>query len=282
VINLTSRSSLLLFGTARISAKNVNGGESVGTAFFFHFQLDVDRQVPVLVTNKHVIAGSETGEFLVHEGSKDADGRPVPGAGSIAVSLTDFERLWIGHPDDIDLCAMPFQPLREQALKRGKDIFYVPFVESLLPSGQTLENLSALEQVVMVGYPIGLWDAKNNLPLLRRGTTASHPSADFNGEPIGVVDMASFPGSSGSPILIFNEGSYATPKGLTVGTRIIFLGVLSAGPQFAADGTLQIAEIPTGEGPITRTNIPVHLGYYVKSKELITLKDHLFRTLNIK
>ena len=43
-----------------------------------------------------------------------------------------------------------------------------------------LEELSALEELVMVGYPIGLWDKNNNFPIFRKGYTASHPAIDFN------------------------------------------------------------------------------------------------------
>lgn len=54
----------------------------------------------------------------------------------------------------------------------------------------------------MVGYPIGLADARNNYPIFRKGYTAAHPAVDFNEDGIGLVDMACFPGSSGSPIYI--------------------------------------------------------------------------------
>jgi len=57
----------------------------------------------------------------------------------------------------------------------------------------------------MIGYPNGLWDHVNNLPLIRRGITASHPGVDYqiegqNGPGVTVIDMACFPDSSGSPV----------------------------------------------------------------------------------
>jgi len=131
----------------------------------------------------------------------------------------------------------------------------------------------------MVGYPIGLWDDVNNFPVLRRGITASHPIVDFQGKSIGLADIASFPGSSGSPILVVNEGSFTSQSGISIGSRLIFLGVLYAGPQFTANGDIKIVEIPTAQTPISRTNIPTHLGYYVKAKELITLKEHILSML---
>jgi hypothetical protein len=281
MMKLNMISSQLLFTTTRIVARRRDGTDSVGTAFFFHFDVDGQTHVPVLVTNKHVVAEATQGEFLVHEASADQQD-PTPSSASFGISLQNFEHMWVGHPGEIDLCAMPFEPLRQQALAQGKRVFYMPFDESLIPSQSTFESLSALEDIVMVGYPVGLWDSVNNLPIFRRGTTASHPAVDFGGKPLGLIDIASFPGSSGSPVLIVNEGSYSTPQGFVVGSRILLLGVLFAGPQFAADGTIEIVDIPTTTRPMTRTQIPIHLGYYIKASELLTLKRRLFEVRGIE
>ena len=73
----------------------------------------------------------------------------------------------------------------------------------------------------MVGYPIGLYDKINNLPIFRKGYTACHPSIDFNRKGIGLIDMACFPGSSGSPIYVLNEGLVKSKNGaLYVGNRV--------------------------------------------------------------
>lgn len=50
----------------------------------------------------------------------------------------------------------------------------------------------------MYGYPVNLWDQSNMLPLVRTGLTASLPYVDFNDQPLGVVDMANYPGNSGA------------------------------------------------------------------------------------
>lgn len=282
MIKPTSLSSQTLFSTAQIVTHNSDGSDSKGTAFFFHFKVDEQRSVPVLITNKHVIEGSVLGTFYAHESVLDANNQSTPASTSFPVVLPNFEQLWTGHPGDIDLCAMPFEPLRQQAAAAGKNIFYIPFEENLLPSQAQLENLAAMEEVIMVGYPIGLWDSVNNLPLLRRGITASHPAADFSGKPWGLIDIAAFPGSSGSPVLILNQGSYTIPTGIAIGSRLIFLGVLFAGPQHQADGSIQIVDIPTRQVPIARTSLPAHLGYYIKAREILELKKHLFQALQIQ
>jgi hypothetical protein len=91
------------------------------------------------------------------------------------------------------------------------------------------------------------------------------------------VDIAAFPGSSGSPVLIVDEGGYPIPDGfVTGGSRIFLLGILYAGPQFAADGSLEIKEIPTTWTARFSVALPVHLGFYIKSQELLELGKLLF------
>lgn len=73
--------------------------------------------------------------------------------------------------------------------------------ESIMATKEKLKDLSALEELVMVGYPIGLSDTRNNYPIFRKGYTSAHPAVDFNDDGIGLVDMACFPGSSGHRFL---------------------------------------------------------------------------------
>jgi hypothetical protein len=283
LLNPQSAFTRLLYSTARIEATLSDGSRSVGTAFHFSFKIDEQRHLPLLVTNKHVVRHAITATFHLHEASRDRNGAVVgPASTSFAVSMDQFEGRWLMHPDsETDICVMPFEPLRQAAANAGKDPFAMPLADNLIPTDETLSGLSAMEEVVMVGYPIGLWDASNNFPILRRGHTASHPATDFQGKPQGLIDMACFPGSSGSPVLILDEGGYATASGFSVGTRIHFLGVLFAGPVFRADGTVAVVDIPTTATAVARTEIPIHLGYYVKASQLLTLKATLFSAYNL-
>lgn len=253
----------------------------LGTAFLLRFKLDEERTVPVLITNNHVVKDAIEGIFFVHEGIKDQDDQIRPSNRSFIIRMVDFEQSWIKHPDEnIDLCAMPFAPLRQMAEANGKFIMTASFDESMIYNQEQLNTLNALEEIVMVGYPNGLWDDTNNFPILRKGITASHPATNFQGKPIGVADIASIPGSSGSPILIFNEGVFSNQgEGIIVGNRYILLGLLFAGPHMRADGTIQVVEVPSVATPIASTMIPIHLGFYVKASELLILKQDMFSSL---
>ena len=128
----------------------------------------------------------------------------------------------------------------------------------------------------MVGYPIGLWDEKNNFPIFRKGYTASHPAYDFNEKGIGLIDMACFPGSSGSPIYILNETSYSDKKGnMYMGKRVILIGILYAGPRYNAQGDLIVTTIPTHQKIQTTTPMMINLGYYIKAHELQEFEDYI-------
>ena len=126
----------------------------------------------------------------------------------------------------------------------------------------------------MIGYPNGIWDEINNLPVFRKGITATHPAKNYNGRDEFMIDAACFPGSSGSPVLLYNLGSYARKDGGTViGTRIKFLGILYAGPQHTATGEIKIVPVPTQNVPVAVSRIPNNLGNVIKSKKLLDFEE---------
>ncbi|MEG4218753.1 serine protease [Microcoleus sp. Pol14C6] len=280
MIKPTTISEKLLFSTVRIAVQLSSGEEATGTGFFFNFLVDEQTHIPAIITNKHVVAGAVTGSFQLHELDKTIE-EPQPSGDFFTVGLDDFENRWISHPDNnLDLCAMLFQPLRSEAEIQGKSIFNYAIDNSSILSKADLEELSAVEEVLMIGYPTGLWDEVNNLPLIRRGTTATHPAVDFQGRSTTVIDAACFPGSSGSPVLIVNEGMFTTKSGTFAGyTRVFLLGVLFSGPCMTAQGEIVIQTIPTSQQPISLTNLMIHLGYIVQAKEIKVLGEHIKQIL---
>jgi hypothetical protein len=122
----------------------------------------------------------------------------------------------------------------------------------------------------MIGYPDGIWDDKNNQPIARRGITATHPGVDYEGRREFVIDAACFPGSSGSPIFLLNQGSYPSRQGgLNIGTRIKFLGVLYAGPQHLTVGEIREMPLNNTARTVSVAAIPNNLGYVIKADQLL-------------
>jgi hypothetical protein len=268
-------SEQLTHSTVRIMCTTADGSASTGSGFFFAFLREEDKHVPAIVTNKHVVDGAVRGQFCLTQ--KGADGGPEVGK-HITIHVDDFASRWIRHPDpNVDLCAMPIAPLLNSAAEQGKAFFFVTLDGRLIPSADELRELSALEDILMIGYPNGIWDHVNNMPILRKGVTATHPNLDYEGRNEFVIDAACFPGSSGSPVFLFNIGSWTDRKGNVImgGIRTKLLGVLYAGPQHTATGEVRIVTIPTQQKAMAFSTIPNNLGYVIKANRLHELEAEI-------
>jgi hypothetical protein len=263
-----STAEKLMHTTVRLECELTGDGVSTGTGFFFAFKVDDGRQIPLIVTNKHVIDGAAFGTFVLTK--RADDGSPQIGTYE-TIKLDNFESLWIKHSeDDVDLAVFPIAPLLRSAESKKISFFYLSLDESLIPNEETNASLGGIEDIIMIGYPNGIWNTKNNMPIVRRGITATNPKVDYNGLPQFVIDCACFPGSSGSPVLIFNQGGYTDAKGCAhIGaSRVILMGVLFAGPQHVAKGEIQTIDIPLQQVPVSLSRISNNLGFVVKSIKL--------------
>ncbi|QLL87974.1 serine protease [Aeromonas caviae] len=271
----------LTHSTVRIETSLRGGGLSTGTGFYMNFLQTKDSYVPVIVTNKHVIANAQTGKFHVTLATNDQ----MPDIGNHQQFHVDnFEQYCIKHPDpNIDLAAFPIGPLVTQVQQTGKKLFYIPLLTELIPSDEERANYSSMEDIVMIGYPNGIWDTKNNLPVIRKGITATHANISWNGKSEFLTDIASFPGSSGSPVFLANIGGYMDNKGNSYmgSTRIRLLGVHYAGAMHTASGEIRIVTSPSSNIPIPITQIPNNIGVAINSKEILGLEKEVARAIGL-
>lgn len=269
-----SASEQISYSTVRIECEYNDGTTGTGTGFFFNFleNKETGTHVPVIITNKHVINNSKKGRFILTKA--DENGEPLD-TQHYQVYYDNFESFWRKHKDDdVDLCAIPIANFILDAENKKVKIFYVPLNKDVLPNDESLKEINALEEILMIGYPNGIWDNVNNKPILRKGITASHPKFDYCGKKEIMIDAACFPGSSGSPVFIFNEGVFKTKKGrLSGGNRIILLGVLYAGPQHTAQGEIEVVNVPTIQKPISISRIPNNLGLVIKAERILELEE---------
>lgn len=262
----------LVHSTVRIECIGAKGERSSGSGYIFLFCEAEGRSIPCVVTNKHVVQGAVQGTF--HLTLNKEDGTPDLGRHEPVV-LRDLSRHCIAHPTHaIDLVAFPIGSILSNASKDGRSYHFVPLGKASLATRELLNSLPPMEEIVMIGYPNGLWDEVHNLPIIRKGITATHPRLRLNGKPEFLIDAACFPGSSGSPVFLANIGSFVGPDGaLCAGSRISLLGTLYAGPQHTTTGEIVIVDVPTDTKPVAVGSIPNNLGYVIHASELLVLEE---------
>ncbi|MFM9987861.1 serine protease [Flavobacterium sp.] len=265
-MNSLSTSDIITYSTIRIETFS----EGTGTGFFFDFNSESpnDKERLVIITNWHVIEGVNTGQLIFTK--IDDKGNPLD-TEHITVVLENFESLWIPHPDvDVDLCILPIKSIIE---KIPENFFNGHFDISHLPKTDELEKLCALEEIIMVGYPNGTWDEYNNKPIIRKGITATNPRLKYGGEDEFLIDAACFPGSSGSPVIIYNTGHYLDrdDNHYLVRIRVVLLGVLRAGPEYTAEGDIKFVDIKKQK--IVNTEMPYNLGNVISIGKILDFEE---------
>jgi hypothetical protein len=260
----------LLFSTIRIETYDSKNNKYIATSFIFNRVLKNGMQYPFLITNRHVIKNKVLGKLAF---MKALDNKPILGD-LYSLSITDFEKSWFCHPDkDIDVAVAPFLPLLKyiENDNLGLKIFYKMFGDEIVPSEEEINKLDALEEIIFIGYPSGIWDSKNLLPVIRKGITASSISIDFNGQKQFLIDASVFPGSSGSPVFLYNPGIYWDKSGpVVIGSRIMFLGIIAECFCRFDKNEIRIVSIPTLNVPISLSKQMVDLGIVYKA---ITIQE---------
>jgi hypothetical protein len=264
---MVSPSKLVHKSTCRIVCDQ---GKSIGTGFLFAFMDENDNEkfYPLLITNKHVIAGASTASIRFNVKSATQ-----PEIKFFDIQLLNVTNQFLMHPENnVDLCALPLAESFNKMQSDGfePDTFF--FNENNIIG---LEQLTPIEEVYMIGYPNGLWDEVNNRPITRKGITASDINQNWNGKPEFMIDMACFGGSSGSPVFIMNEGSYVIDAGIAMGTRFLLAGILYAGPLVNINGTVDIINVPTSSVAVTNSKIMMNLGFVINSSKILSFKKLL-------
>lgn len=221
-MNLNDIFTQIIYTTVPIWVENKNGDMKVGTGFFYQEKIDDHTSIPFIVTNAHVVENANKGYVSLIQSQ---DNMPILSKkvtaelpGTMLSNFTDSKN---------DIAVITIGPILNQLNQSNISIFFRAIDESIVPNSDTVSNLSAVEEITFIGYPSGIYDRKNNTPIVRRGITATPIWNNFNGKNVFLIDAGVYPGSSGSPVLIINKGSYSTNDGITIGTRVIFLGVVS-------------------------------------------------------
>lgn len=223
-MNINDLATQLLFVTTPIWIERRDGTQATGTAFLVNWPVagKPATSAPLLVTAAHVVRNAKRGVIALarRDGEMPALGQAV----RIEVDEGFFAR---GVTLEMDLFLAPLAPLLHLLEQQKQPIFYRAVSPDIMPSAEVIADFSALEDVTFIGYPSGLFDERNVGSVIRRGITASPVWSDYEGVPSFLIDAGVFPGSSGSPVFILNQGSYATRGGIAIGSRLLFLGMIT-------------------------------------------------------
>lgn len=270
----------IIHTTVRIECEAQDGRVTRGTAFICGFAERDEKQHLALITNKHVVRNARIAHF--HMTIADDTGSPRYGT-HIKIPFPDLESHCLLHPnDDIDLAAFPIGPIVKIMSEKGTPPFYRAIPRKYWADDSFFNELKALEDVIMIGYPNGMWDAANNTPIARRGMTATPAYLNFEGRPEFLIDCACFPGSSGSPVFLVNLGGFAPKEGpYELGaSRLKLIGILWGGPVYTVNGEIKVVPIPTAVEARALSPVPINLGYCIKATELIVFDDLITQRLH--
>lgn len=278
-MQIDSIAEQLFFTTVRVDTVAQNGDSGSGTAFFFSYKRG-ETTFPFVVTNKHVVVGMREGalSFLQRR-----DQAPQLGQG-FRLRIDQWQESWFGHPSpDVDIAICPFAPLESHIKQQhGLDLFYRFVSNEMIPTAEQAATLDALEPVTFIGYPNGIWDSKNLLPVARRGMTASPVSVDFENTPRFLIDASVFGGSSGSPVFLLNQGMYTNKTGDTVvGSRIFFLGVVAAVFFRTQFNQIVSVPIPTQVQPMAKQQEMLDLGIVFKARTVVETIEAFLKAKNV-
>lgn len=194
--------------TSRIDIERVSKGDTLkgtGTGFYFKF----DNGKTYLVTNKHVVKGASKG--FVYFTEKE-DNKPKHG-NTRQIEINNFENWFIAHPDTtLDLCIMPV----DSSIFSSDDLKVAYYQSVSFSQIISCDSLGGNYSIMTVGYPKGIWDSYNNLPVMRRGYTAISPKFNYENKPELLLDLQMTHGNSGSPVF------------LVLGNKLSLMGIIVA------------------------------------------------------
>lgn len=188
-----------------------------GTGFLVIRRIDPTRGKVFLVTNKHVIHPDpqvrDKAAFLtLYLNVRERDGT-IAGKSFQVPLAEDNQKLWREHSDsNVDVLAVDVTSLIQSQPgieNRGAD--YSLFA---LPPVLKEKDITEGEEVLILGYPLGLFHTRVHSPLVRQGIVATKigekirlrlPSTEGDRRveiPAFLVDAAIIPGSSGSPVVL--------------------------------------------------------------------------------
>ena len=233
--------SQLFHSTMRVNGVK-DGQDYTGTAFIWNEPIGNGRHFPFLVSNRHVL-DPDADALTVLGLAKGPTGDPDFGAerridlackGCGSIHIIDH------HDQDIDVAVIPVA----QQITDG-DVYVKGLGPNLLSPSDPSDNghkPSTIERVSFVGYPNGIYDEHNVLPIFRQGHVATRLDLDYRGKPQFLIDASVFGGSSGSPVFVYRRFQRVQDGSIAFGETPIFAGILAAVHVGEQSGEIEVAK----------------------------------------
>ena len=264
-----------LYSTVRIEGVTSDKAFVTGTGFYFNFGESETGYLIGIVTNRHVFEDvTEATVKIILTDDKGVSHDTDP----LSKTINDLDKKIIYHPDpDVDLCAIPLTLIIDQVhdVPIGWLLSSYVYSKSDFLTDIELNELGAIEDIIMIGYPDGLMDEVNNKPIIKKGITSTHYKLDYEGEKKFLIDMYCFGGSSGSPILLYKYGVFEMDGEAFIGRRTRFLGVLYAGHDTSIDG--EMVEVPIKKMKRPSIEVNMHIGIALKKERLLELGEEMLK-----
>jgi hypothetical protein len=105
------------------------------------------------------------------------------------------------------------------------------------------------------------------MPIMRRGTTATPMVLDFEGRPEFLIDAAVYPGSSGSPVFVYQSDTLRPVAGN--GRKFLFAGVVAAVFFREESNHLVPVPVPANNQPMVVGSEMIDLGLIIKAEAVM-------------
>jgi len=224
--------------------EQVKGGNAMGSATGFFYTRGDDL---FLVTNKHVVRDEDRGvlpDLLRLRLHQDANDLTKNGVYDVPLYASG-QPLWKGPPQpqiaDVALLRLNRPEITRTFLIKALS------AASFLPERYVLHPG---EDVFVMGYPLGFYDERHNLPVFRNAMIASVHGVAFEGLPLFLTDANLHPGTSGSPVITKPKSTWVDEAGntaLVTGTVYYLVGIHS--------GTWEPRGVPVGLGAAWYANL---------------------------
>ena len=196
-----------------------------------------------IVTNKHVIDEDASKRQAMTSVRLHIN---VNDAGTIVGNVVDYplvinsDHIWREHADsDIDVLAINAVPLFK--LLNNIANKFVPEDQFAVASKRQELDITAGEEIVVVGYPSGIRQGKTNSPVIRQGIIATRIGEELHEEESDgsggvkirisrgfLIDGGTIPGSSGSPVILKPVTGRHIGKDIVMGTAPpVLLGIVA-------------------------------------------------------